>query len=854
MADVNIRQVRVALNTGLATQTQDITIPGFGLPVGAIFIVTSAVTGNTISVDCMLGVGFYDGSNQISTGTSEKDGQNAGTLAYKYQTDTECIRVPDPSGVGALCAIKANSFITDGVQVELVGDLNSAYLCTVILINGADVTGVKVGRNSTQGGISVATTFRPTFILNASTVDSGTSGASANYSIGCGVDTAATDRAHGLVGRSGRTTTNNRTTMMSSRCLGTMSNISNSYVNTGTWQNYTDTGVDYVNDINTSNTLLNWMVVGLNQASDAVVNLVESNIPTTGDYVEAGIGFQPNFVFASHLDLLTALDVPGGDNSTSKSVALTTFDDDTIYSNSHFSPQNLTVSICKSISQDNLRVRQWDDGGDRALGTGYSFNANGYTIPLAADAVVLLRGWALAIGPGAAAASADTNPFTVTIASGAVTVTGAVTGQAASTTGNVDAVAAGSDAQVNGTPQAQEATSTGVISVGDFVTVLGAPQAQEATTTGVIFARAFVTFSGTVSADGATSAGTVQANTEVQATGDVTASAAITTGLVNLAGAATAFGDVLSQFATTTGAISTGTTVNAIGDAESNAATADGSVTVTATISVTGDVSSDEATTTGVVLGRIPISGLYDFRLKSPAGVWLSINDHSTLIGSGSYTHQQIDTHVTDTSIHITEHNNLSGRSAADTHPITAITDFQSVGDTAYEVGTGIIWTGTQWESLDAWASTGYGGVRNDAPSALPDIGAGWTTMLADTAVLGSPRAVTQDGASNAIGLDRAGVWNIAVFFSLTHNEAQASRDTQVRLFNIDAGLPSIGTRIGIGRNTDTTVFSITLMVEISELEAGDRWRVEIGGGDALTAVTQNSGRLSANVVSEYRP
>ena len=204
-------------------------------------------------------------------------------------------------------------------------------------------------------------------------------------------------------------------------------------------------------------------------------------------------------------------------------------------------------------------------------------------------------------------------------------------------------------------------------------------------------------------------------------------------------------------------------------------------------------------------------------------------------------------------SVPITNHNDLLNRDIADTHPINAIEDMSLVV-APYAVGDGIVWTGAGWEALKLWVAAGYGGILQSAPTALANIGAGWVTLVADATAVSTPRGVVQSTTNNSLEFDTAGVWRISVGVSLSHNESNGSRTFDVRLFDITSATGGNSTTIGVGRNTDTSTWSTSFLVDISPGEVGDEWRVEVGGtSDTISSVVENSFIFSANLVSEYR-
>jgi len=176
---------------------------------------------------------------------------------------------------------------------------------------------------------------------------------------------------------------------------------------------------------------------------------------------------------------------------------------------------------------------------------------------------------------------------------------------------------------------------------------------------------------------------------------------------------------------------------------------------------------------------------------------------------------------------------------------------------TPLEIGSGIVWTGADpakpFEALNIWVVAAYGGVRLAAQTALPDVGIGWTTLEFDSGVLTSPRGVTQDTANSGLRINEEGIYMVDVSFTLEHSESNSGREIEVRVYNVDKAESGGGTVIGIGRNQPSTNFTTAIMAEAPANTIGDLLVIQIGNGDALTAVNQVSGAFSVHAVGEFR-
>jgi len=145
MADVKFETVRVALNTG--TGTQDITISGFGTPVAAMFYFEWATADDTITARTRSSVGYTDGTNQCVTAITSIDNVTTSNTA-RIQNSTNVIQeITTGSTQGAA---KFDSWVTDGVRIDITNAPSGAFFVTVVLIGGADVVSAKAALSATM--------------------------------------------------------------------------------------------------------------------------------------------------------------------------------------------------------------------------------------------------------------------------------------------------------------------------------------------------------------------------------------------------------------------------------------------------------------------------------------------------------------------------------------------------------------------------------------------------------------------------------------------------------------------------------------------------------------------------------
>lgn len=172
LSDVRVSTTSVALSGSVSPTTQNITITGFGTPKAAIFWLsanTALDTKNSTLADFSYGI--FDGTNSYCAINKTIGGITGTTNRYARTSNTTNVAgvfTPTTSGNAVYLSIVANSFITDGVEIEVTGGTD-AYLLTVMLIGGADVSAV-VGTKVLSGAGTAQTVtpgIRPDVIFSA---------------------------------------------------------------------------------------------------------------------------------------------------------------------------------------------------------------------------------------------------------------------------------------------------------------------------------------------------------------------------------------------------------------------------------------------------------------------------------------------------------------------------------------------------------------------------------------------------------------------------------------------------------------------------------------------------------------
>jgi hypothetical protein len=130
---------------------------------------------------------------------------------------------------------------------------------------------------------------------------------------------------------------------------------------------------------------------------------------------------------------------------------------------------------------------------------------------------------------------------------------------------------------------------------------------------------------------------------------------------------------------------------------------------------------------------------------------------------------------------------------------------------------------------------------------AIADLGADWEPIVG-YGDAGEARGIVIDPVAGTFNFERSGVYTLMFNGTLSHDEVNAGRTTNVRFKNITADIDGPGVQIYTGRNTGGTMISIAYQLPISL--PGDSYRMEIGGGDAYATCAWERRDLSIMRVS----
>ncbi len=146
-----------------------------------------------------------------------------------------------------------------------------------------------------------------------------------------------------------------------------------------------------------------------------------------------------------------------------------------------------------------------------------------------------------------------------------------------------------------------------------------------------------------------------------------------------------------------------------------------------------------------------------------------------------------------------------------------------------------------------------YGGMRTSGTSANYSLGAGYTKYTDFNTVSVTPKGTTFNTTTDTFQINANGIYVIFIGFAFEHNEQNAGRKFNVRLFN-ETDSAAIGSPItvGVGRNTPATNFGYQFLTSLTDGNEDDDIAVQLGGADSITG-TFNSFELSVYSVGEIQ-
>jgi hypothetical protein len=569
--------VRVACNT--STGTQNITGSLGGLtPKAAIFIVSWATADSTAVNHTSVGWGWTDGTIENSCAIEDEHGVGTTNGGSYRDLTTICIRIYDPTTSNADGVAGFSSWLTNGVQINWTTAPSSAYLMTVILLAGSDLSAHSNNVNLQNDQTAKDVTdpgFTPDLIF-ASQMDAGS--AHVRYATGLvHYDGASTITQHCLLHMSeGIQATSAQYLKLRDDC-GAGRHYKTGLTFRTVFSDFDANGFSVTpTDGNGGFQILQYLALSFGGAVDSWVG-IHTTPTSTGNDSETGPGFTPQFVFMLE-SLAEATNSSYSDNRAG-TLGFSAFDAGAEFTTIYSGEDGVGTTNTQSLADARAIVVPDDDGTLDIEATFVSFDTNGWTVNYSNAPATAKKFLALAI-------EAEAGGPTLQAVAGTLTSAGAIVKQTATDRAGT-LTSSGAVATSRTAFQAIAGTLT---SSGTATTLRTAFQAIAGTltSTGAVIKNTATSLAGTL-----TSAGTLVKNTAVSVAGTLTTSGTVTT-------LRTAF-QAIAGTLTTAGAVVKNTAVSVAGTL-----TSAGTVVKNTATSLAGTLSSS-----GIVAGVKSGAGIF---------------------------------------------------------------------------------------------------------------------------------------------------------------------------------------------------------------------------------------------------
>lgn len=400
MADVTIRTVRATVPT--SGSTLDVTISGFGDVKAVVFFSSRASSDDTAASHAAFDIGFIDRETTPNRcGVSIFDQTALSTTNTWRDLDASVIQ----TGLGGAgtpdFVLDFNSWITDGIRLDIDDNPGGARLLTCIFIGGTDAAESFVGTQSLGTGTSAiditAPGFEPDIVFGLANGGT-TNAAHAIQSFGCAVnDGADTQGCLSYSGRDGVTTSVVCGSLRNNRFLTQTFNDAESW--NLTIGSYDASGFSVTPSASAGSDTLLYLALKFDNSPDISLDFLDG--PTaTGDHATTAPGFEPDFGMLFMSDNTTANTVQGIDGW-----GVYSFDATNDYSNSVANQDGVGTTVSRSLSSSG-KIRDFDGAAaDKHVGTFSSFDATGYTLNFPTTVPATASKWmALTVGPASGGA------------------------------------------------------------------------------------------------------------------------------------------------------------------------------------------------------------------------------------------------------------------------------------------------------------------------------------------------------------------------------------------------------------------------------------------------------------------
>jgi len=404
----SLKVVPFTLSLDAAGNTQDITFAGSVTPSAAMFIVSGSTIKGYNFAHARMSIGFTDGVNERATTIMYKDGATESDC-NRGQVD-KCIAFVN-AAAGPYLEFSFNSWINSGgnagVRLNIDDSSAGGYYGTAIFFIG-DVANAKVGSKddllNVEGTVDVEVDdvgFEPDLVfithvgLNIAVPDYSTY---AIHSFGAAINNLAeTNKGLTNANLHSVTTTSLNQYLYEARFGGQLHGGTHSwYANV---KDFDADGFTVQVEEAAGDDIIHYLALKFDPGVS--VDLFNVDIPTSGDYVESSMGFQPDFG-------LLCVAGPGMARNTavkteSATFHITAFDANEASTVSHTSAHGVTTTVEKSQFHDDLVIVRPSDLVDDGQGSLSSFDSGGWTFNLTSNPSAITRGWGLAIGYGSGA-------------------------------------------------------------------------------------------------------------------------------------------------------------------------------------------------------------------------------------------------------------------------------------------------------------------------------------------------------------------------------------------------------------------------------------------------------------------
>ena len=406
---VTIAVTRVACPTG--TGTQDITTTDLGglTPKAALFIVNKATADGSAADHAVLAIGACTGAaNRWSSGGFQEHGQDT-TDAGDASSDDYCIFISNMAG-GADALADFSAWITNGVRINWSDAPGAAYLLTVVLFAGSDLSAkagvISLGDTLNNAVDVTGVGFEPDVVI--ASVLASADGEAANWK---------------TAGNLGFVHNGDSVTQ---RCLlkfwrdnqGTSDEALQVRTDGGTGQCFQgSSGLDWYGEFGTfdadgftvttrnagaNNSRLVYLALAFAGAQHAWVG-THTTPTSTGNNSESGPGFQPQAVLL--IQNLAEAAATAYSDSRAGSFGLSVITATAQYATSVSSEDGAGTSNTQSLSDDQSVQLPDDDGVALLAVTHVSLDASGWTTNYTAVAAAAKLFLGLAIGAAAGGAN-----------------------------------------------------------------------------------------------------------------------------------------------------------------------------------------------------------------------------------------------------------------------------------------------------------------------------------------------------------------------------------------------------------------------------------------------------------------